>query len=138
MEIGTIIFLENPELEKAISDIGRLSIKDTSIEYFIVHQILTDTLKEYSPAIKLIFDKYRTLILQENTNEIGFQKLVEKWDDYFDEQSMNLSESLKKDLFNIKKLVQMKYSILDIFIAVYNGVVLKRQTNYEYWKFRNL
>ena len=134
MEIGTIIFLENEDLQNVISYISNgLSQQDDWVEPTIGSFITRDPnniIGKCPYSIKVILDKYRTLILQNNTNEDAIHKLVKNWNQYFDYKK-NESNPYKKDFENMVKLINTGMSVFDIFIAINNGMDA-RTANYLY------
>lgn len=140
MEIGTIIFLENEDLQNVISYISNgLSQQDDWVEPMIGSFITRDPnniIGKCPYPIKVILDKYRALILKNNTNEDAIHKLMKNWNQYFELQSS--CENYKKDFDDIIKLVDNGKSVLEIFIGIYNGKhtkIAKRQSpNTLSWK----
>ena len=80
MKIGTIIILENLDLQRVISYIGgSLSDRYSSIELFIGDFILEDPkniIGKCPKYIKIILDKYRSLILQNTSHEVALKEFL--------------------------------------------------------------
>lgn len=144
MKIGTIIILENLALQKVIDDISGILSDRCSVEFLIGNYILEqphEAIRKDPHIIKIILDKYRALILQQNSNEEAMELLVKNWNQYFDYKK-NESNPYKKDFENMVKLINTGMSIFDIFIAINNGMSA-RTANYLHpdsvlWKTKSM
>lgn len=144
MKIGTIIILENLALQKVIDDISGILSDRCSIEFLIGNYILEqphEAIRKDPHIIKIILDKYRTLILEKNSNEEAMKLLVKNWNQYFDSNEKKCNP-YKKDFENMIKLINTGMSVFDIFIAINNGMDA-RTANYLHpdsilWKTKSV
>ena len=141
MKIGTIIILENLDLQAVIGYLGGgLTSTDHQDVRFFIKSLIFDApnryLGEYSLDLKEVLKKYRELIIEVDSNEEALKMLVENWTEYFSTNPQNY-EPYKDDFSNMVKLVEKGLSVVEIFIGTNNGIFANQvQRDTKRWKLQ--
>ena len=141
MKIGTIIILENLDLQAVIGYLGGgLTSTDHQDVRFFIKSLIFDApnryLGEYSLHLKEVLKKYRELIIEVDSNEEALKMLVENWTKYFSTNPQNY-EPYKDDFSNMVKLVEKGLSVVEIFIGTINGIFANQvQRDTKRWKLQ--
>ena len=141
MKIGTIIILENLDLQVVIGYLGGgLTSTDHQDVRFFIKSLIFDApnryLGEYSLHLKDILKKYQELIIETDSNEQALKMLVENWTEYFSTNPQNY-EPYKDDFSNMVKLVEKGLSVVEIFIGTNNGIFANQvQRDTKRWKLQ--